>query len=79
MDNNNITVGQLFKYAEALHRDALKKRVEALSDVYGSVRAAGRALNIDHAYLARLRDGKKTNPSKSVLRKLGLENELGRG
>lgn len=35
--------------------------------------AVGRALRIDHAYLHRLANGKKTNPSSSILRKLGLD------
>jgi len=47
-------------------------RIKQLADVYGSVRAVGRALNIDHVYLHRLMSGEKQNPSKPVLRKLGL-------
>lgn len=50
----------------------LKKRIDELAELYGSVRAVGNALKIDHAYLYRLRQGEKKNPSKTVLVKLGL-------
>jgi len=39
---------------------------------YPSSSQAARALRIDKAYLHRLLYGGKTNPSKEVLRKLGL-------
>ena len=48
-------------------------RIRELAKTYGSVRAVGRALDIDHAYLHRLADGTKSNPSSEVLKKLGLE------
>ena len=57
-----------------LRADLLKRRIDQLAAVYGSVRAVGRALNIDHAYLQRLVKGEKQNPSKTVLRKLGLSH-----
>lgn len=49
-----------------------KQRIGELAKVYGSVRAVGKALNIDHVYLHRLCSGEKQNPSKTVLRKIGL-------
>lgn len=49
-----------------------KSRIDELSKIYGSVRAVGRALNIDHVYLHRLRKGEKQNPSKAIIEKLGL-------
>lgn len=58
--------------ADELQLIALQERILELQAIYGSCRALGKALNIDHAYLARLRDGKKTDPSSAVLRKLGL-------
>lgn len=39
---------------------------------HGSYRAAARALQIDAGYLVRLRSGVKTEPSATILRKLGL-------
>lgn len=48
------------------------QRIDELASIYGSIRAVGRALNIDHVYLHRLKKGEKINPSKFVLRKLGL-------
>lgn len=49
-----------------------KQRIDELADIYGSVRAVGKALKIDHAYLHRLANGEKQHPSKVVLKKLGL-------
>lgn len=42
----------------------------------GGVRRAARAVNIDPAYLLRLRDGDKLNPSAATLRKLGLRKVI---
>lgn len=39
---------------------------------HGGLRRAARALKMDAAYLKRLRDGVKTNPSTRTLNKLGL-------
>jgi len=50
----------------------LKEAAQAHVNRHGGVRLAARALQIDHAYLARLLSGEKDNPSDSVLRKLGL-------
>lgn len=60
------------KKAIELKATLYRKRINALVYVYGSVRAVGNALNIDHAYLHRLSNGEKVNPSKTVLKKLGL-------
>lgn len=49
-----------------------KMRIDELTEVYGSLRAVGKALDVDHAYLNRLRSGEKQNPSDKVLKKLGL-------
>jgi len=49
-----------------------KLRIDELVNVYGSIRQVGKALHIDHAYLHRLSTGEKQNPSKVILRKLGL-------
>lgn len=39
---------------------------------HGSLRAVGRVLEIDHAYLSRLYHGQKKEPSAAVLKKIGL-------
>lgn len=70
--STDTTADQLFKKVGAMKADIFKQRIDELATVYGSVRAVGRALNIDHAYLYRLTSGEKTNPSKAVLRKLGF-------
>ena len=51
----------------------LAQRIDAEIDKHGGLRQAGRALNIDPAYLHRLRSGECANPSDSVLKKLGLK------
>lgn len=48
--------------------DAIELRVQ----IWGSLREASAQIEIDFAYLSRLKSGKKTNPSDEVLRKLGL-------
>lgn len=57
----------------AMRAKLFSSKINELVSVYGSVRAVGRALNIDHVYLHRLMSGEKKNPSKAVLRKLGFE------
>lgn len=56
--------------------DRVQKAIEALIKRHGGLRAAARATKLDHGYLCRLRNGKKTNPSPSVLAILGLEREI---
>lgn len=50
----------------------LQDAVEALVAEHGSLRAAARAIGVDHAYLWRLLNGQKVDPSDELLRKLGL-------
>ena len=50
----------------------LQECVEALVAKHGSVRAAARVLEVDHAYLYRLRTGEKRDPGETLLRRLGL-------
>ncbi len=50
----------------------LSASISMLAKQHGSLRKAARALKIDHAYLWRLKQGKKNDPSEAVLRKLGL-------
>lgn len=64
---------------EAKRQAAIAARIAELVEVYGSCRKLGRALGIDHAYLHRLMKGTKTDPSKIVLRKLGLVASGGEG
>ena len=56
--------------------EMLASRCVCLIAKHGSVRAAARALNMDHAYLYRLKMGEKLNPSKEILRKLGLRKVI---
>ena len=53
------------------NRRLLVRRIEIKIDQHGSLRAASRALQIDAAYLCRLKSGQKV-PSDKVLKKLGL-------
>lgn len=50
--------------------------VQALIDRHGGLRPAARAVGINYAYLWRLWNGVKSNPSDAVLRKLGLVKEI---
>jgi rRNA-processing protein FCF1 len=43
---------------------------------HGSRRAYGEAIGVDHAYLKRLEDGDKENPSDEVLDKMGLRKQV---
>lgn len=55
---------------------SLKGRVRYLERMHGGLRAAARATGIDPAYLLRLRNGEKVNPSAATLEKLGLRKEV---
>lgn len=50
----------------------LAERIDELVRQHGSLRAAARAIRVDAGYLSRLDSGEKTNPSATVLRRLGL-------
>ena len=50
----------------------LNARIAQLVRRHGSLRAVGAVLGIDYAYLFRLKQGQKNNPSPKLLRKLGL-------
>lgn len=50
----------------------LRSRIEALTEKYGGITKAGKAIKVDTGYLVRLRDGEKRNPSDETLFKLGL-------
>lgn len=50
----------------------LTEHCQSLIKVFGSIRAASDKLGIDYAYLHRLANGQKTEPSDEVLEKLGL-------
>ena len=55
----------------------LMLRVRELHRQHGTLRAVGLVLGLDHAYLKRLEDGTKINPSSEVLRKLHLRKVIG--
>ena len=48
-------------------------RIAVLETEHGGLRAAARVIGCDPAYLLRLRDGEKSNPSDAMLKKLGLK------
>ena len=50
----------------------LQERIRELVERHGSVRAAARVLEVDHAYLHRLGTGEKDDPGEELLRKLKL-------
>jgi hypothetical protein len=54
----------------------VKQRVQDLAKQHGSLRAAARAVGVDHVYLWRLARGHKCVPSDAVLRKLGLRRHV---
>jgi len=53
----------------------LSDHISALVKQYGSFRAAGQALEINHVHLWRLYKGQK-NPSEEALAKLGIERTV---
>jgi hypothetical protein len=55
-----------------IDRRTLRNRIQELAKQHGSLRAAARVLDIDHAYLSRLQNGDKNQPGDDVLRKLKL-------
>ena len=66
-------MGRLIMTDDAYQRiNMLRTRIESLVGRCGGLRAAARLLHVDPGYLSRLRSGGKTNPSKVLLRKLGL-------
>ena len=56
--------------------ETLVERLRELFLKHGGCRATARVLEIDHAYLYRLSRKQSTNPSKAVLRKLGLRQVI---
>ena len=54
----------------------VKQTIEALIKKHNGLRSAARAVDMDPAYLLRLRDGDKQNPSEETLKKLGLRVSL---
>jgi len=59
-------------FAEGLSDTLLQQRIQQLIAQHGGLRAAARAVGIDHAYLACLRDGTKDNPPEALLATLEL-------
>ena len=46
--------------------------IDALVARHGSLRKAARVVQVNYAYLSRLRSEEKTEPTDAVLKKLGL-------
>ncbi len=55
---------------------AIRQAIEALELKHGSLRAAARAVDMDVAYMWRLKQGVKRGPGDKTLRKLGLERSV---
>jgi hypothetical protein len=55
---------------------SLKQRIDELVNKYGSLRAVQDVIGIDAAYLCRLKNGEKINPSKEYLIKLGIKKVI---
>jgi hypothetical protein len=51
---------------------SLAERIAELAVQHGSLRAAGRVLDVDAGYLSRLASGEKDNPDEQLLRRMGL-------
>lgn len=54
----------------------LRERIAEVVQRHGSIRAAARVLQVDHAYLYRLYTGEKCNPSDALLRRLDLSRTV---
>jgi len=54
----------------------LQERIDNLIIKHGSYRKAAKAVDIDWAYLKRMKDGSMINPSHSVCEKLGLKKTV---
>jgi hypothetical protein len=50
----------------------LAERIAELAEQHGGLRAAARVLGYDPGYLSRLADGTKSEPGKTLLRRMGL-------
>jgi len=50
----------------------LQKHIESLVTKYGTLRAAGEALDVDHTLLWRMIKGKRASASDETLKKLGF-------
>lgn len=55
---------------------SIDQRIADLVAQHGSLRKAGRVVKLTGQYLYRLQAGEKTNPSETVLRKLGLRRVI---
>jgi len=54
----------------------LEYLVRVIVNRHGGVRRCARVTGIDKAYLSRMMNGSKVNPSEKVLQKLGLEKVM---
>lgn len=55
---------------------SLGVRIIELCNTHGSLRAAARVLRVDPGYLSRLRNGIKSRPSKTLLRRMKLREVI---
>jgi hypothetical protein len=54
----------------------IETRVAELIEKHGGLRIAARAIGINYTYLSRLGKGQKTEPTDTVLKKLGLKRAV---
>lgn len=57
-------------------QQVLSDAVDVLVQRHGGLRKAARAIEVNYAYLSRLWNGLKSNPTDEVLRKLNLERKV---
>lgn len=51
----------------------IAQRIKELEEKHGGLSVVARVINVDKAYLWRLKKGQKSNPSAKLLKKLGLK------
>lgn len=54
----------------------LQSRIAELVEQHGSLRAAARVMEIDAGYLSRLASGEKSDPGETLLRRMGLKQNI---
>lgn len=57
-------------------QEILSQAVQELVEQHGGLRKAARAIEVNYAYLSRLWNGEKSNPSVKTLRKMGLRRVI---
>ncbi len=77
MSENDLdkTIWHLNHEQDQMNKTTLPIKISEIEQRYGGLRKAARVLQIDPAYLYRLKTGEKKNPGLAVLAKLGLRRD----